>query len=274
LIQFYKRFIFKFSQRSAPLRDLLSKEVSFKWGDAQEKSFQDLIQALLSPPILRFPDVSCPFHLQCDASLQGLSYVLGQTDDDGRKYVISYGGRGLRPCEKKWPVTQLECLSLLTGIREYHFYLAAAPFVVYTDHASLKFLQSLKFSAHNRLARWALALQPYNVTVEHVPGKRLTAADGLSRRPYDEPDNLEHDEELQEDSCIVQMDPNVFDSVTDNALKVKQEERQWHVFSLSIEEDKKDHQSVTDSQTRPEHDNLQNVPASSSAAIDLWFAQE
>ena len=94
-----------------------------------------------------------------DASLDGLSYILGQTDDAERKYVISYGGRGLRPCEKKWPVTQLECLSLLTGIREYHVFLAAAPFVVYTDHVSLKYLQSLKLSAHNRLARWALALQ-------------------------------------------------------------------------------------------------------------------
>jgi len=157
---------------------------------------------------------------------------------------------------KKWPVTQLECLSLLTGIREYHVYLAAAPFVVYTDHVSLKFLQSLKLSAHNRLARWALALQPYNFTVEHVPGKRLTAADGLSRRPYDEPDNLEEDEELQDDSFIVQMDPGVFDSVTDNALKVKQEERQWHVLALSVEEDEEDHQSVTDSQTSSEHDRM------------------
>ena len=131
----------------------------------------------------------------------------------------------------------------MTGIREYHVYLAAAPFVVYTDHVSLKFLQSLKLPAHNRLARWALALQPYDFTVEHVPGKKLIAADGLSRRPYDEPDNLEQDKELQED--IVQMDPDVFDSVTDNALKVKQEERQWHVLSLSAEEDDKDHQSLS-----------------------------
>jgi len=56
----------------------------------------------------------------------------------------------------------------------------------------------------------------------------------------------------KEDSFIVQMDPDVFDSVTDNALKVKQEERQWHVLSLSVEEDEKDHQST----------------------IDLWSAQE
>jgi len=66
----------------------------------------------------------------------------------------------------------------MTGIREYYVYLAATPFVVYTDHVSLKYLQSLKLSAHNRLARWALAFQPYKFTVEHVEGKKLTAADG------------------------------------------------------------------------------------------------
>ena len=219
MANYHKRFIDRYSQRSAPLRNLLSKNVPFRWGDDQEKSFQDLKQALISPPILRFPDSSRSFHLQTDASLDGISYILGQTDDEGRKYVISYGGRGLRPCEKKWPITQLECLSLLTGIREFHVYLAAAPFVVYTDHISLKYLESLKISAHNRLARWALALQPYKFVVEHIPGSKLTAADGLSRRPYDTPTNLEADEELQEDSFIAQLDPDIFESVSRNKTR-------------------------------------------------------
>ena len=183
MTNYYKKFIDRYAQRSATLRDLLSKDVPFKWGEAQEKSFQDLKTALLSPPILRFPDSSRPYFLQTDASIDGISYILGQTDDQGRKYVISYGGRGLRPCEKKWPITQLECLSLLTGIREYHVYLAAAPFVVYTDHVSLKYLETLKISAHNRLARWALALQHYKFTVEHIPGRKLTAADGRWLKP-------------------------------------------------------------------------------------------
>ena len=90
--------------------------------------------------------------LETDASIQGISYILGQRDDEGRKYVISYGGRGLHLCERRWPVTQLECLALLTGIKVYHVYLAGRPFSVYTDHLSLKYLQSLKVSANNRLA--------------------------------------------------------------------------------------------------------------------------
>ena len=68
--------------------------------DTQEKAFQDLKLALLSPPILRFPDSSRPYFLQTDASLDGISYILDQRDDQGHKYVISYGGRGLCPCKK------------------------------------------------------------------------------------------------------------------------------------------------------------------------------
>ena len=69
MTNYYKKFIDRYSQRSAPLRNLLSKDVPFVWGDAQENFFQDLKTALLSPPILRFPDSSRPYYLQTDASL-------------------------------------------------------------------------------------------------------------------------------------------------------------------------------------------------------------
>jgi len=162
----------------------------------------------------------------------------------------------------------------LTGIREYHVYLAAAPFVVYTYHVSFKYLQSLKLSAHNRLALWALALQPYQFTVEHVQGKKLTAADGLNRRPYDEPDNLEDAEELQEDSFIVQINPDVFDSVTDNVLSIDKSKRQWHVLSLTPEaEGQNQPEDPTSLETTGSVD-VQDASTSPSAMINLWAAQE
>ena len=95
---------------------------------------------------------------------------------------------------RKWLITQRECHSLLTGIRYFYVYLAAAPFVVYTDHISLKYLESLKVSAHNRLS----ALQPYKFIVEHFSCAKLTATNGLSRRPYEAPLNLDVDKEFTE----------------------------------------------------------------------------
>ena len=48
----------------------------------------------------------------------------------------------------------------------------------------------------------------------------MTAADGLSRRTYDEPQDLSDDKELQEDSFIAEVDSDIFGYVTDNALNL------------------------------------------------------
>ena len=166
---------------------------------------------------MKFPDSNRDFYLKTDASGSGISYILGQTDDEGRKYVISYGGRGLRRCEKAWPVTQIECLALLTGIRENHVYLASRPFSVFSDHVSFKYLESLKVSANNRLTRWALALQPYKFQVHYKEEKKLTAADGISRRPFPEPTTMtDDDDELAEDSFIMQIEPDVSEGTTED----------------------------------------------------------
>ena len=52
---FYKCFINRYSQRSAPLRNLFAKDVKFEWGEAREASSQNLKAALLSPPYYVFP---------------------------------------------------------------------------------------------------------------------------------------------------------------------------------------------------------------------------
>ena len=71
-------FIPAYSQRSAALRQLVFKNKHIHWGPEQEKSFQDLKSALISPPILQYPDSNREFYLETDASINGLSYVLGQ----------------------------------------------------------------------------------------------------------------------------------------------------------------------------------------------------
>jgi len=75
---YYRKFIPAYSQRSATQRQLISKDTHFHWGPEQEKSFQDLRSALISPPILQYPDSNREFYLETDASMNGLSYVLGR----------------------------------------------------------------------------------------------------------------------------------------------------------------------------------------------------
>src|SRR5208282_6027028 len=180
-------FVKGFSQISAPLRELLKSDVRFVWSEDCETAFNQLKTALITAPVLVSPDFSKPFILTCDASVTGIGFILSQNDDGGREHVICFGGRGLRPNETRWGITDLELLALVTGVKTYHTYLADQPFEVVTDHVSLSFLKTMRFTGNNRLTRWALFLHPYRFSVRYMKGALLRSADALSRieRPVD-----------------------------------------------------------------------------------------
>ena len=77
--------------------------------------FNNLKQALISAPILAYPDYSKEFILETDASLKGLGTVLSQRGDDGVVRVIAYASHSLRPGEKSmqhYSSAKIELLAL------------------------------------------------------------------------------------------------------------------------------------------------------------------
>jgi transposase InsO family protein len=177
----------------------LKKNTTFKWTEECEVAFNALKIALISPPVLRFPDFSKDFIVYTDASKFSIGYILGQRDEEGKEHVIAYGGRSIHKNEVAWSITELECLALVEGIKHFHVYLTNSRVVVYTDHISLKYLESMQCKT-GRLLRWAMLLQPYNLDIQHKPGKQHGNADALSRRTYEQP-AVETPEDIQWESA-------------------------------------------------------------------------
>lgn len=183
LFNFYKKFIKNYSKICTPLFSLLQKDQEFTWTEACDTAFNTLKSALISAPILAYPNMNQPFTLTCDACRTGLGYILGQVGEDGREHVIAYGGRALRKAEKNYHVSELECLALVEGIREYRTYLAAEKFIVYTDHKALQYIHTVK-NPHRRLTRWSIELQEFDYEVQHRKGVNNGNADSLYRLPF------------------------------------------------------------------------------------------
>jgi hypothetical protein len=56
------------------------------------------------------------------------------------------------------------------------------PVVMFSDHNPLTFLHSLQ-NPKQRLMRWALFLQPYNIQIRHIRGMDNDMADALTHAP-------------------------------------------------------------------------------------------
>ena len=74
----------------------------------------------------------------------------------------------------------------MQGIKHFRTYLQGTTFQIETDHDPLTHLASMKDS-HGRLARWALALQPYQFTIVYRAGRpMLMLMDYLVTRVHDQ----------------------------------------------------------------------------------------
>ena len=65
-----------------------------------------------------------------------------------------------------------EALALICGLQHFEVYVGGGlhPVVVFTDHNPLTFIHSLQ-NSNQRLMRWALFLQPYNLVIRHIRGQ-------------------------------------------------------------------------------------------------------
>ena len=85
---------------SEPVADSHSNRQAFQWTGKHQEAFNLLKACLTSAPVLGYPDFSCPFELEMDASLQGLGAMLSQRDKTGTSHIIAFASRYLQPSEQ------------------------------------------------------------------------------------------------------------------------------------------------------------------------------
>jgi hypothetical protein len=192
LATYLHKFSENFASIARPLTSLLAKDTPWLWSPSCEEAFDGIKTSLMNAPVLALPDFARPFSVVCDASIRGIGCCLMQDDAQGIARPVSYQSRQLRKAERNYPVHDLELLAVKYALGKFQIYLRNShPFVVYTDHASLKYaVKSTHIS--QRMERWNSYFAEFNMTLEYKPGRENVLADALSRRPYpDTPEDVD-----------------------------------------------------------------------------------
>ena len=192
---FYRRFIKDFSKISKPLTNLLNKDVVFEFSQECLDAFYRIKEALISAPIIQPPDWTLPFEIMCDASDVAVGAVLGQKKD-GRTTAIYYASKTLDEAQRNYATTEKELLAVVYAFEKFRSYLVGAKVIVYTDHATIRYLLAKK-DAKPRLIRWILLLQEFDLEIRDKKGSENSITDHLSRLP---PPSREKDEPPIDDS--------------------------------------------------------------------------
>uniref|UniRef100_A0A8C6PCY4 CCHC-type domain-containing protein n=2 Tax=Nothobranchius TaxID=28779 RepID=A0A8C6PCY4_NOTFU len=138
--------------------------------------FYFFLGILCCAPILAVPDLSRPFKIKVDTSDARPGAVFPQEDANGLDHPVGCFSRKFSP-----NATQKETLVLNWSLKHFHVYVCSQfTTVVFSDHNPLTFLHRM-FNSNQRLMRWALLLQEFNIEVRHKKGTDNMMADALSR---------------------------------------------------------------------------------------------
>jgi hypothetical protein len=211
LVQYYNRHLPNLAKILNPIRQLLQKDVTFRWTTEHDQALEKVKELLLPNITLAYPEFRKEFVVIIDGSRRAVGHVLAQYDGNVLKPLI-FGGRSLRKFEQSGSTTHIELISLLDAIKAYHPFLSnGREFLLLTDHLALTHIQNLRLESSPQLIRFSLFLQDFNFRIKHIRGSENSVCDFLSRYqsthspPEDTTDGRATDTQ-QSDDIIPQVD--------------------------------------------------------------------
>ena len=187
LVNFYGRFVKGLAHMAQPLYDLMKNTQEWHWGDAEQKAFDQLKDALSQAPVLVHYDPDLPLCLACDASGTGVGAVLAHIYPDGTERPVAFTSRTLQSSERNYSQLDREALGIIFGVTKFHQYLYGRQFKLITDNRPLAVILGPKRGippiAAMRLQRWAIILAAYTFEVVVKSTTENANADCMSRLP-------------------------------------------------------------------------------------------
>jgi hypothetical protein len=88
-----------------------------------------------------------------------------QTDENGETYIVSTASRVSTATEQKYSTCEQELLAIVYALK-FRIYVFGHKILPRNDNKALSFLQKCTMTS-NRIARWVLQLQEYDIEKSH-----------------------------------------------------------------------------------------------------------
>ena len=192
MINYLHKFISNFSEKTAPLRELLWNDIYWNWEAPQQQAFEALKADISQPPVLKFFDPSKLVTLSVDASKSGLGAACLQDESP-----MAYASQALTEAETRYAQIEKELLAATVACRKFHDFIYGLEAIIETDHKPLTAIVNKPLhTAPARLQRVLLQLQRYNLKFIDKRGTELYVADTLSHAYTTEEPGTEGDDQL------------------------------------------------------------------------------
>ena len=126
------------------------------------KAFKKIKDRLSSPPVILFPDFSQLFTLTIDARDIACGAILIQEVENGRKKIKAVASHAT---EQNWSTTEREAYAIKWVISKFDYFLRNRPFVIFTDHRLLTYLDQRIFN-NAKIRHWQEEISDYKFILE------------------------------------------------------------------------------------------------------------
>lgn len=177
IVTYMSPFIPNLATQTAPLRELMKKDVIFAWTASHQQAFESIKKLITAEVTLAYFNPKEEVVIEVDASSRGLGAALTQ-----KGKPIAFASKSLTDTERRYANIEREMLAVIFACEKFHTFVYGKPFKVLSDHKPLGMIHLKNLgAAPPRLQRMLLRLQGYDVVIKYKPGREMLLSDAMSR---------------------------------------------------------------------------------------------